>query len=250
MISEIGLRKTLAKADDKTKERVRLMTIHPMNFTEFLIANDIKQDELDDMYEKFLENTSLDEEKHNRMIKIFHDYLYSGGVPEVVNEYITHRNLQTVRKLQNDIREFYGRDLDTKGIYVPVVSNRAYPLRADEEIEPKLYFNDVGLLTSIFEFTETDESVIEATSVKTFIVTEANSFGIHLYCHKDTNVFLCNDNAAHTVVSILISQEDEKADPKENCVVLTKQRKIHRDGKVIYIPVYDLMFLLKKLKFN
>ena len=86
--------------------KVDFIDLYPLNFFEFL--NAIEKTEL----LKIIKNNDMD------MIKIFSDelkdllkqYLYIGGMPEVVKSYIEDKDLNEVRDIQNKLLESYEQD--------------------------------------------------------------------------------------------------------------------------------------------
>lgn len=80
--------------------------VHPLTFVEFLLALGNERNAID-----ILEgdpNVYLD--RHAVLVKLYKDYLFIGGMPNVVNEYIKTNNLISVRNAQNEIIGLYERD--------------------------------------------------------------------------------------------------------------------------------------------
>lgn len=53
----------------------------------------------------------LDPLVHERLIQLFHYYLAVGGMPAAVQAYVDSGNLQEIRRIQEDITEFYRNDI-------------------------------------------------------------------------------------------------------------------------------------------
>ncbi len=88
--------------------KVNFMSLYPMSFYEFLLAIDETL-----LAEKIKSNKSLEninEAIHNKLLKLLTDYLYIGGMPEVVQKYVDKRKIIECRKIQLDILESYNRD--------------------------------------------------------------------------------------------------------------------------------------------
>ncbi len=88
--------------------KVNFLRMHPMSFSEYLIAVNEKF-----TLEKLLENdldSKIPEPIHNKLTDHFKKYLFIGGMPEAVSSYIKNRDIITVRKIQNDILKAYQRD--------------------------------------------------------------------------------------------------------------------------------------------
>ena len=47
---------------------------------------------------------------HNKMMELFRKFLLVGGLPDAVNSYLEEKNIQSVREIQNEIRDYYATD--------------------------------------------------------------------------------------------------------------------------------------------
>lgn len=87
--------------------KVTFMTLYPMSFFEYLEAFN------EGLMIKHLKKNGFEkipEAIHEKLNRILKYYLYTGGMPEVVQSYIEHKNIETVRKIQSEILEAYKRD--------------------------------------------------------------------------------------------------------------------------------------------
>ncbi|MCL2844104.1 MAG: ATP-binding protein [Chitinivibrionia bacterium] len=86
--------------------KVEFLNVYPMSFFEYLDAIDEKQ-----LLEFIIKNSP---EKyrpfHEKLIRLLRIYLFVGGMPAVLNEYVKSGDLSKVRKVQNDILNAYDRD--------------------------------------------------------------------------------------------------------------------------------------------
>lgn len=89
---------------------VEIKRMYPMDFEEFLWANGVGQMAIDSLKDCFSSENSPSESLHNTIMKHFRMYLLSGGLPDAVKELVLNRNIASMRKVQNDIRAFYGAD--------------------------------------------------------------------------------------------------------------------------------------------
>lgn len=87
-----------------------LMHMYPLDFEEFLIANNVGREAIDAMRKLFDSRESLDEAMHNHIMGLFKRYLLIGGMPQAVQEFVNSRNLVAVRAIQNDIHRLYEAD--------------------------------------------------------------------------------------------------------------------------------------------
>jgi predicted AAA+ superfamily ATPase len=88
--------------------KVNFMTLYPMSFFECLAA--LGEDLLLKRLEEQKQPEPLPEPIHEKLIRLFKYYLYIGGMPEVLQHYITHKDIQQVRKIQAEILNAYERD--------------------------------------------------------------------------------------------------------------------------------------------
>lgn len=84
--------------------------MYPMDFEEFLWANNVKKDVIDYLHQCFLNNEQVEESIHRYILSLFKDYLICGGLPDPVKEYVLNRNVFRMRKTQSLIFEYYKDD--------------------------------------------------------------------------------------------------------------------------------------------
>lgn len=87
-----------------------ILNMYPLDFEEFLIANNVGKDAILYMRDCFLKRKSLDETTHNMIMNLFKRFLLVGGMPQAVQNFVDTRNLVTVRKIQDDIHTLYQAD--------------------------------------------------------------------------------------------------------------------------------------------
>lgn len=88
--------------------KVNFMTMYPMNFTEYLTAFG---EEL--LAEKLINTQSVEalpEILHDKLLNQLKIYLYLGGMPEVLQDYLDNEDIASVRKIQIEILEAFQRD--------------------------------------------------------------------------------------------------------------------------------------------
>ena len=88
--------------------KVNFMTMYPMTFYEYLLA--IGEKLLADKLQDYNKIEPLAELIHNKLINHFKKYLFVGGMPEVLQDFIENNDIVSVRNLQNEILEAYKRD--------------------------------------------------------------------------------------------------------------------------------------------
>lgn len=88
--------------------KVDFLTLYPMSFIEYLMAFE------EELMAKRLSETKkiepLPDILHKKLLDHLKMYLFLGGMPEVLQDYLDNRNIATVRKIQNNILQAYERD--------------------------------------------------------------------------------------------------------------------------------------------
>ena len=88
--------------------KVNFMTMYPMNFTEYLTAFG---EEL--LAEKLINTQYVEafpEILHEKLLNQLKMYLYLGGMPEVLQDYLDNKDIASARKIQIEILEAFQRD--------------------------------------------------------------------------------------------------------------------------------------------
>lgn len=150
---------------------------------------------------------------------------------------------------------------------VKAISNPKYPLIESETKNLlKLYLNDVGLLTNIFYGTNINAILNESKSVnlgsvyETVVATEliAHGYNLFYYDNKDKGevdyiiddyqnlatlpieVKSGKDYSIHSALNNLISNDAYNI---QKAYVLSNERLVKQKGKIIYLPIYYVMFI-------
>ena len=87
-----------------------VLRMYPMDFEEFMIANQVSQTTLDMLKEKFETLSPVDEFLHQKLLHMFFVYLIVGGMPDAVKAYIASKDIREVDKVQRDIVALYRED--------------------------------------------------------------------------------------------------------------------------------------------
>ena len=88
--------------------KVNFLTLNPMSFNEYLVA--IGAELLSKKLHQIKILEPLPDVIHNKLLELLKMYLYLGGMPEVIQDYIDNKNIASVRVIQNEILESYKRD--------------------------------------------------------------------------------------------------------------------------------------------
>ena len=101
---------TLKRAMSIPLGSIDVIKMYPLDFEEFLLANDFGEDAICRMRNCFMELKGLPEGIHNRVFDLYKRYLLVGGMPEAVNKFIASRDLIKVRDIQQGIIDLYKID--------------------------------------------------------------------------------------------------------------------------------------------
>ena len=90
--------------------KVQFLTMYPMDFEEYLLANGERflAEQIRECYKNY---TPLDMPFHERALEYYKEYLFVGGMPEVVENYIKNKNPEMVRIAQQTILDAYHNDM-------------------------------------------------------------------------------------------------------------------------------------------
>ena len=89
--------------------RIQQMVLHPFDFEEFLMAKGNNQ------VIKLFDNIPIKDSPHEVILKLFHEYLIIGGMPEVVKTYIETGSFATIHEVYEEIWDTYKDDIEKYG---------------------------------------------------------------------------------------------------------------------------------------
>lgn len=98
---------TIAGKESFPVGKVDMMHLYPMDFEEFMDA--AGEDKLSDLLE--LHDPAIAAPFSSKLTELFRQYLYVGGMPEIVLSFVERKDLAEVRALQSDILEAYRKDI-------------------------------------------------------------------------------------------------------------------------------------------
>ena len=88
----------------------RIIYMKPMDFEEFLWAKGINETVIDYIRECYENKTPVSEATHLAMLRYFKEYICVGGLPYIVDRFISTNNMNVVWQEQQDIIEEYKDD--------------------------------------------------------------------------------------------------------------------------------------------
>ncbi len=124
---------------------IDIKQMYPLDFEEFLIANNFGKEALAALKSSFERRESINESLHSKVMSLFRRYLLVGGMPDAVNEYLNSHNIVKIREIQRDIQRLYAIDaakydaqhrLNIERIYRMIPSNM-------ENKKKRLVYSDI-----------------------------------------------------------------------------------------------------------
>ena len=85
--------------------------MYSMDFEEFLWAKGYKKDQIEDLYKHMLDLKPLSTVQYNVMMSNFKEYMVIGGMPAIVNQFVTQKNYSGTLELQRQILLDYEEDI-------------------------------------------------------------------------------------------------------------------------------------------
>lgn len=316
-----GLGVTLSKTTSIPIGTLEITKMYPLDFEEFLLANNVNTYAISSIKNSFMNLESLDIQVHNKLLDLFKKYLLVGGLPDAINSYLDSKNIVNVRTIQTDIHNFYADDASkydkennlkirriydmvpstlenkTKRIIVKDIENKQharfskyqdefdylinsgivldvnaisgpiFPLKQSTIKKLiKLYLNDVGILTNIL-FKNNVAAILDENQNLNLgniyenvvaCVLKAHSHDLFYYDNKSKGEvdFLIEDYnnlsilplevksgknyTKHTALNKFIENQDYDI---KKAYVLSNEREVKHDNKIIYLPIYYSMFL-------
>lgn len=162
-----------------------VLKMYPMDFEEFMMANNVSKTTLEMLKEKFETCTPVDEFIHQKLLNMFFVYLIVGGMPDAVKTYIETKDIREVDKVQRDIITLYKEDFSQYEI-----ENRKLKLRSIYDLIPA----ELNKQNKKFVFTMLDKEL------------KFNRYENSFLWLKDAGVALPVYNVAALVIPLLASK--------------------------------------------
>lgn len=90
---------------------VEHLEMHSLDFEEFLWANNVMPQSITDIKTYFEEREKVPTAMHDKMMELFKEYIVIGGMPRVVNEFVTSHNFANALRIQRAILNDYADDI-------------------------------------------------------------------------------------------------------------------------------------------
>ncbi len=99
---------TLAKGQGFPVGKVDFLNLYPLSFSEFLHA--MNETRIIEYLRSLTKTEPMPSILHEKILRLFKDYMFIGGMPAVVREYRENRDFKRVRREQTNILEAYRLD--------------------------------------------------------------------------------------------------------------------------------------------
>lgn len=152
--------------------RVRSIFMHPFSFDEFLMA--MEQDNLLKAIQKGVEQHSLSDAVHQRIVGLFKKFLLIGGMPEAVKKYLASNDLNECQKVLDDLVISIRADFAKYKTRVPAVNISTVLDSVIEQNGKKFIFSKVADTCSHKQAKEAIELLVMANVVIPIMHTSAN----------------------------------------------------------------------------
>lgn len=119
---------TLRKCVSVPMGYVQTIQMYPLDFEEFLIANGVGENVINEMKERYEKSLPLDLPLHTTILDYFKKYLIVGGLPDAVNSYLEDKNIAKIRNIQKEIQEYYKIDASQYDVKNKLKISRIYDL--------------------------------------------------------------------------------------------------------------------------
>lgn len=90
------------------KERYHM---YSMDFEEFLWANGYTDEQIEELYKKLINLEPLDDLTHKTLSNVFKEYVFTGGMPKIVQTFIDEKNFFNVFPKQKELVSDYEDDI-------------------------------------------------------------------------------------------------------------------------------------------
>ena len=163
----------------------RIVYMKPMDFEEFLWAKGIGEDVIQYLRDCYKNKTPVSDATHQAMLRYFKEYICVGGLPYIVDQFISTNDMNVVWQEQHDIIEEYkddfGKHLDENENEEIDLTLLARINRVFESIPAQLAKENKKFVFSALEKKARTENYLPA-------IQWLCDFGIITLCHNLNNI--------------------------------------------------------------
>jgi len=138
--------------------KINFLHMYPLSFSEYLFA--FGEELLVEELNKHKINTNINDLLHNKLQDHLKMYLFLGGMPEVLQDYLKHEDIKAARAIQNEILMAYEKDFSKYTIPSQAIKTtelwRSIPFQLAKE-NKKFKYGDVRKNTRASTYEQTIE---------------------------------------------------------------------------------------------
>lgn len=90
---------------------VEILEMHGLDFEEFLIANGVAENMIDNLHDLFVNIKPVDIVINDKLLELFKKYIVVGGMPQVVTTYLENKDVISIRNTKKNIIMEYMNDV-------------------------------------------------------------------------------------------------------------------------------------------
>ena len=102
--------------------------MYPMDFEEFLWANNVGIEVIEYLRDCFKNKTMVQDAIHKQFLSLFKDYLICGGLPDAVIEYVINKNVFKTREVHSQTFNYYKDDCSRYDLEHKLKISKVYDL--------------------------------------------------------------------------------------------------------------------------
>lgn len=188
---------TLALTSSIPMGSIRVVRMFPLDFEEFIKATGFNDLAINNIRQCYLENKSLDESIHNKLMDLFKKYLLVGGLPDAVNEFLKTKNISKIRAIQEEIHSYYAVDASKYDIEKKLVIRKIYdmiPSNLENKKKRVVFKNIDSSKKGLYEFYQDEFEYLTSAGIALSVnaITEPK-FPVIQSCKKNLLKLYMND---------------------------------------------------------
>lgn len=188
---------TLALTSSIPMGNIRVVRMFPLDFEEFIKATGFNDLAINNIRQCYLENKSLDESIHNKLMDLFKKYLLVGGLPDAVNEFLKTKNISKIRAIQEEIHSYYAVDASKYDTEKKLVIRKIYdmiPSNLENKKKRVVFKNIDSSKKGLYEFYQDEFEYLTSAGIALSVnaITEPK-FPVIQSCKKNLLKLYMND---------------------------------------------------------
>lgn len=128
-----------------------VIRMYPLDLEEFLWANSVNKDVIEEAKNAFFEKREVLEFVHSTLLDYYYKYLIVGGMPEAVNEFLRTNDLNRVSYVQSNINTMYKKDVSKYSLVQEKLNIEEIYTLIPEEINSKNKRFSLGKVGSAYQ---------------------------------------------------------------------------------------------------